>query len=215
MQQQHFHILLAIPRFPIPPSAQAPAPAARLAAHASPALLRPPLAESIPEYNIFGLQRFYSDLGGIRWAAEHFQRGPCPRRRSTPFLGAEPPACERLAVAAEHTVPRVSLVKQRSWESEARDTLSPTLPCPSACSRAAGSMGVPGLADELAEPMLFCEMMVFGRWAGLLLAEWLVLFGQRAGCAVLCVQWHEPLHCVAMQLTQPALPVRKAAGLGC
>ena len=33
------------------------------------------------------------------------------------------------------------------------------------CSRAAGSMGVPGLADELAEPLLFCEMMVFGRCA--------------------------------------------------
>ena len=33
------------------------------------------------------------------------------------------------------------------------------------CSRTAGSMGVPGLADELAEPLLFCEMMVFGRWA--------------------------------------------------
>lgn len=24
-------------------------------------------------------------------------------------------------------------------------------------------MAVPGLADELAEPLLFCEMMVFGR----------------------------------------------------
>jgi hypothetical protein len=32
-----------------------------------------------------------------------------------------------------------------------------------ACSRVAGSLGVPGLADELAEPLLFCEMMVFGR----------------------------------------------------
>ncbi|KAL4432419.1 hypothetical protein ABPG77_001718 [Micractinium sp. CCAP 211/92] len=58
------------------------------------------LSESIPEYNIFGLQRLYSDLGGV--------------------------------------------------------------------GRAAGSMGVPGLPDELAEPMLFCEMMVFGSLEDLL-----------------------------------------------
>lgn len=32
-------------------------------------------------------------------------------------------------------------------------------------SRCAGSMGVPGLADALQEPLLFCELMVFGRWA--------------------------------------------------
>lgn len=39
------------------------------------------------------------------------------------------------------------------------------------CSRAAGSMGVPGLAEELAEPLLFCEMMVFGRCACLACPE--------------------------------------------
>jgi hypothetical protein len=35
-------------------------------------------------------------------------------------------------------------------------------PHPRPCSRAAGSLGVPGLAEELAEPLLFCELMVFG-----------------------------------------------------
>ncbi|KAL4430682.1 hypothetical protein ABPG75_005938 [Micractinium tetrahymenae] len=67
------------------------------------------MSDVIPEYNIFGLQRLYSDLGGI--------------------------------------------------------------------SRAAGSMGVPGLPDELAEPMLFCEMMVFGSLEELLQPE------QRPGVA--------------------------------
>lgn len=52
------------------------------------------MSDAVPAFNIFGLQRLFSDLGGV--------------------------------------------------------------------SRAAGSMGVPGLADELAEPLLFCELMVFG-----------------------------------------------------
>ena len=29
--------------------------------------------------------------------------------------------------------------------------------------RCAGTMSIPGLADELQEPSLFCELMVFGR----------------------------------------------------
>ncbi|PRW58081.1 exocyst complex component SEC15A [Chlorella sorokiniana] len=61
------------------------------------------LSDAIPEFNIFGLQRLFNDLGGI--------------------------------------------------------------------SRAAGSVGVPGLADELAEPLLFCEMMVFGSLEELLRPE--------------------------------------------
>lgn len=61
------------------------------------------LSDAIPEFNIFGLQRLFNDLGGI--------------------------------------------------------------------SRAAGSMAVPGLADELAEPLLFCEMMVFGSLEDLLRPE--------------------------------------------
>lgn len=44
----------------------------------------------------------------------------------------------------------------------------PNLPAPprfTCASRACDSCGVPGLAGELSEPLLFCELMVFGRWA--------------------------------------------------
>lgn len=43
-------------------------------------------------------------------------------------------------------------------------------------SRCAASMGVPGLADTLQEPLLFCELMVFGRCA------WAGVFGGRGWC---------------------------------
>lgn len=114
----------------------------------------PCAADAIPEYNIFGLQRLYSDLGGIRWGSlpaaygchcsclpAHGLAAPLPRAQP-----AGPPQQRRLAAGS-------------------LDAASAAPPGP-AYSRAAGSMGVPGLADELAEPMLFCEMMVFGRWAG-------------------------------------------------
>ncbi|GAB4817780.1 hypothetical protein N2152v2_004826 [Parachlorella kessleri] len=60
-------------------------------------------ADAIPAYNIFGLQRLFSDLGGL--------------------------------------------------------------------GRCAGSMAIPGLADELQEPSLFCELMVFGSLEELLKPE--------------------------------------------
>lgn len=62
------------------------------------------------------------------------QQPPLPRPRSLPYHGCAQLGCTQTG-------------------------LNP--PCP-LCSRAAGSLGVAGLADELAEPLLFCELMVFG-----------------------------------------------------
>lgn len=104
-------------------------------------------ADAIPEFNIFGLQRLFNDLGGIR---------------CTLFLECHACALPRTrALAASQPLQGATTLGTPLHPPSGR----PLPRVPPLRSRAAGSMGVPGLAGELEEPLLFCEMMVFGRCA--------------------------------------------------
>ena len=121
-----------------------------------------------------GAQVGWRGAGGVRTAGAPAGRQPGAGAR----LASPPVAAAGLpAVCVWHT-PRPS------------SSPPPNLPAPprfTCASRACDSCGVPGLAGELSEPLLFCELMVFGRWGcgrGVHVLRGLDGAGWPLGCAV-------------------------------